>query len=115
MDNENLAHLHNWVLLSGEKNPNDIMKFTGKWIVLEKSHSEWGNPDTERQTCFVFTYKCILDVKQMKTRLQSTVPEKLRNKEDTKRDSWILLGRENRWDCLGKLGLAGVKGDEASG
>ena len=34
MDKENVVHLHNAVLLSYLKN--DIMKFTGKWMELEK-------------------------------------------------------------------------------
>ena len=40
----------------------------------------------QRQTPYVLTHKWILDVKQRITRLQSTTPEKLGNKEDPKRD-----------------------------
>ena len=35
MDKENVAHLYNGVLLSGKKK-NDILKFAGKWMELEK-------------------------------------------------------------------------------
>ncbi|KAL6049620.1 hypothetical protein STEG23_012434, partial [Scotinomys teguina] len=34
MDEENVVHTHNRVLLSGKKK-NDIMKFAGKWMELE--------------------------------------------------------------------------------
>ena len=34
MDKENVVHLHN-----GVKN-DDLMKFAGKWMELEKNHSE---------------------------------------------------------------------------
>ena len=44
-------------------------------------------------------YVLILNIKQRITRLQFTVPEKLDNK-DSKQDSWISLGRRNRWDVL---------------
>ena len=27
---------------------NGVLKFAGKWMKLEKNHTEWGNPDTER-------------------------------------------------------------------
>ena len=31
------------------------MKFTGKWMEIEKSHTEWGNhPDQERPIWYVF-------------------------------------------------------------
>ena len=35
MDGENVAHLHNGVLLSGEKN--GILKLAGKWMELEET------------------------------------------------------------------------------
>jgi hypothetical protein len=31
---------------------NDIMKFAGKWLELEKSHPECGNPDPERHVIY---------------------------------------------------------------
>ena len=34
MDKENVVHLHNGILHSGKKN--DILKFAGKWMDLEK-------------------------------------------------------------------------------
>ena len=33
----------------------DLMKFAGKWMELEKNHSEGGNPVPERQTWYAFT------------------------------------------------------------
>lgn len=50
----------------------------------------------------------ILDVKQRVARLQCTAPEKLSDKEDPKRDSWIALERGDRGARLGKLGAMGV-------
>jgi hypothetical protein len=38
MDEENVVHLHNELLPSLLKNY--IMKFVGKWVELENSHSE---------------------------------------------------------------------------
>ena len=52
---------------SVEKKTNDILKFAGKWMELEKQkHSEWGNPDPERQARYVLTHKWVLDAKQNK-------------------------------------------------
>ena len=51
---------------------------------------------TQTQTQYAFTHKWILGIKQRIIRLQSTVPEKLGNKKDPKRDTWIVLGRGNR-------------------
>lgn len=39
-----------------------IMKFASKWMEIE-NHPEAGNPDPERQTCYVLTYKWTLAVK----------------------------------------------------
>jgi hypothetical protein len=39
------------------------MKFVSKGMELEKNHSEWGNPDPERQIWYEFTYKYILAIK----------------------------------------------------
>lgn len=36
---------------------------------LEKNHSEWSIPGTEKQTWYVFAYMCVLAVKSMKTKL----------------------------------------------
>ena len=66
---------------------NDIRKFEGKCIKLEKNHSERDNPDPERQTQYGLTHKWILDVKQRIIGLQPTAPEKLGNKKDPKRDT----------------------------
>ena len=41
---------------------NDIIKFSGKWMELEKNkqtktiHSEQGNPDPKRHACMVCTH-----------------------------------------------------------
>ena len=72
------------------------MKFAGKWMELERNHPEWGNPDSERQKWNDLTHKCILDVKQKITKLQSSAIEKLGNKEAPKWDAWITLGKVNR-------------------
>ena len=42
---------------------NDIMKFAGKWIELEKNHSERSNLVPERQIQYALTHKWIIDVK----------------------------------------------------
>ena len=49
-----------------------------------KHHIEWGN--LERQLSYVLTLKWLLDIKQIKNSLQTTIPENLDNKEDPKRD-----------------------------
>ena len=36
---ENMVHLHNGTLFGGQKKKNDIMKFAGKWMELEKKSS----------------------------------------------------------------------------
>ena len=36
MDREDVAHLHNGILLCGKKN-NGILKFAGKWMELEET------------------------------------------------------------------------------
>ena len=53
------------------------MKFAGKRMELEKNHSEWGNPDSERQIWYLFAYLRMLAVKSMITKLQSVVPQSL--------------------------------------
>ena len=55
----------------------------------KKIHPELDNPDPESPVQYV-------NINQRITRLQPTVPEKLGNKEDPKRDTWITLGRGNR-------------------
>ena len=75
--------LQNGVYYSALKK-NDILKFADKWMELEKK--KCGNLDPERQTWHALTHKCILGIKQRITRLQSTIPEKLGNKGDSKRD-----------------------------
>ena len=37
---------------SAIKKNNDIMKFAGKRVELEKSYPEWGNLDPERETWY---------------------------------------------------------------
>jgi hypothetical protein len=44
----------------------------------------------------------------MITMLQSTDPRRLRNKEGSKGDAWISLGRRNRIDFVGGLGEVGM-------
>lgn len=55
-----------WYIYTVEYYPavknNDIMKFEGKWMELEKNHPKWGNPDPEKQTWNVLTCKWILAV-----------------------------------------------------
>ena len=48
MDTDNVIHLYNGILPNLLKK-NEIVKFTGKWLELEKNHSESDNSDTERQ------------------------------------------------------------------
>ena len=70
-----------------------------KWILRNWTFKFLINVDPERQTQYVLTHKWILDVKQRITRLQSTVPEKLGSKEDSKSDMLYFsfsLGRRNR-------------------
>ena len=50
-------------------------------------------PDSERQIWYVVIHKWLLDIKQRINIPQSTAPKKLGNKEDPKRDMWIVLGR----------------------
>ena len=55
----------------------DIMKFAGKWMQLEQ-----GNPDPERHTWYVLTYKWMLVIKYRLTMPQITNPKKLSNKHE---------------------------------
>jgi hypothetical protein len=57
----------------------DIMKFTGIWMELEKSHPECPKP---RKTCMVYvlTYRWILAIKYRITMLLSKNPKELNNK-----------------------------------
>ena len=59
---ENVVHLHNSVLLSGEKqwHLGICMQMDGTW----RNRPEWGNPDPETLTQYIFTHKWILSVKQ---------------------------------------------------
>jgi hypothetical protein len=45
------------------------MKFVGKWVELENSHSEWGISYPEIQNWYVFTYMLILADKSMIAKL----------------------------------------------
>ena len=54
---------------------------------LENNYPESGKANSVRQPRHVLTHKWILDLKQRITRLQSTTPEKLGNKEDPKRET----------------------------
>ena len=83
MDREHIVHLHNGVLLSGKKWNLEICR---KMDGTRRNHSERGIPITIRQTWYVLTHMQILDIEQRITSLQSTLPEKLVNKEDPKRD-----------------------------
>ena len=95
-------YVYTMVYYSVLKN-NNIVKFAGKWMELEKNNPEWGNRDPERQTQYVLTHKWKLDVKQKTIRLLSTAAEKLGNTEDINRNTWIVSGRQRRWDLLCKL------------
>ena len=65
---------------------NGILKFAAKGWNQKKKHPECGIPVPERQPWYVLTHKWILGVKEKITNLQSTIPEKLGNKENPKRD-----------------------------
>jgi hypothetical protein len=82
---------------------NDIMKFAGKYMELEKQqqqHPKWGNPDTERQPWWVLTYKkWLLAVKYKTIMLPSTNPERLSNKEGLREDETASLGKEENRFC----------------
>jgi hypothetical protein len=68
-DKEIVVHLHNGEWLSCEKK-NDIMKFTGKWIIQKKkNHPEWGNPDTGRQISYGIAENWILAIMKIITKL----------------------------------------------
>lgn len=86
------------VYYSAVKN-DDIMKFTSKWMELEKNYPEWGNPDPER---LLLTYKRIFAVKEII--LQSTDLEKLR-----KKDARIAPGKGNKIDFTSGIGEGGDK------
>ena len=45
------------------------MKFSGKWMDLEKNQFNCGNPDTEKQIWYASTYMWILAVRSMITKL----------------------------------------------
>lgn len=47
------------------------MKFTSKWMELEKNNSEQANSDPERQTWYVFSYVWMLAFKLSIDMLQS--------------------------------------------
>ena len=40
MNQENVVHLHNGVLRSYKKKPNNLMKFAGKLMEVEKNYPE---------------------------------------------------------------------------
>lgn len=50
-----MIHLSIGVLLDHLK-INEIIKFPGKWMMLESNLSGSGNPDPKRQIYYVFTY-----------------------------------------------------------
>ena len=85
MDRENVVHVHNGVLLSG-KNKQWNLEIHSKIDGTRRDHFERRNPITERQTWYVLTHIWILDIEQRITNPQSTLPEKLGSKEDSKRD-----------------------------
>ena len=45
-----------------------------------------------------------MGVKDRIANVQFTVPERLDNKEDPKRDTWVFLRRGSRKDLLSKMG-----------
>ena len=59
-----------------------------------RNHSERGSPFTERQTWYAVTHIWILDIEQRIIILQSTPPENLGKKEDSKRDIYCPLEKE---------------------
>lgn len=60
MNKECVIQLHSEILPKYLQNY--IMKFSDKLIELGKNHLEQGNPDIERQTRYVLTYKWIFVV-----------------------------------------------------
>ena len=57
----------------------------GKWIDLEKSILS-DVTQTKKDTYNMYSFIVAFNIKQRKTSLQVTTPEKLDNKEDPKRD-----------------------------
>lgn len=49
---------------------NDIIKFVGKCMELEKIQGRWGIPDPEIQMWYVYAYLWTLDLNSMVTKLQ---------------------------------------------
>ena len=58
-----------------------------------KKHPEGGNQVPERQAWYVLTHKWTVCIKQKLTSIQSSEPEKLYNKDDSKRDTYTSLRR----------------------
>ena len=56
-----------------------------------RKHSDWGKPVPKRQTWYVLIHIWMLDIEQRITMLQSTPPENLGNKENSKRDIYVPL------------------------
>lgn len=46
-----------------------------------KTNSEWGNPETDKEIGYTLTFKWILAIKYLLTKLQSVDPEKLGREE----------------------------------
>ena len=61
VDKEDAVHVYNGILLSSKKlrDLEICMQIFGSI----KIHPERGNPDRERQTLYVLTHNCLLDIK----------------------------------------------------
>ena len=107
---ENTVHFYNRVFITQLLKVMNDTEIAGKWIQLEKNHPKWGNPNPERQTWCVLTYKWTLLVAKQRiiyNCARSTDPERLINKEGSSGNAWISLGRRNRIEFVGGLGLDG--------
>lgn len=75
---------------------------------MEGSRKHHPALEPERQTWYIPTHKWILAISTgYPSMLQSTAPERMGNKECTKRDTWISMGKGNRRDLLSRLGTNG--------
>ena len=83
MNEENMGHLYNGVLLSGKIK--DILNFYRQMDRSRKNHTEWIT-QTQKANIICVHHQWLLDIKQRKTSLQAIIPEKLQNKKDPWRD-----------------------------
>lgn len=72
-----MEHIHYGILFICKKN--EIMNFACKLTKLDKNHTEWGDPDLERQASHIFAY----------LRLPNTDPGATARKQERKRKSCL--------------------------